>query len=147
MKFLATVILMAATSSVNDASISFSCERSSIASGQPTSVHPESITALIANPTAFDGEHVSFVGVMRFQFDRFSVFPTGELARIEDMPSAITAEVPACVTEEQLSQLDALDAHYVRVRGEFDSNAPGYGGFAAASLIRVYEIVPAETLQ
>jgi hypothetical protein len=81
---------------------------------------------------------------LRFQFDKFAVFPSTELARIEDMPSAITGGIPTCVTEEQFSKLDALDGRYVRVSGVFDSSAPGYGGFAAGSLNRVYEIAPAE---
>jgi hypothetical protein len=102
------------------------------------------MAALIANPKTSNGKRVSFVGVLRFQFDKFAVFPSTELARIEDMPSAITGGIPTCVTEEQFSKLDALDGRYVRVSGVFDSSAPGYGGFAAGSLNRVYEIAPAE---
>lgn len=146
MKATVAAFLIAISASAHEASITFSCERNSDVSKAPAFIHPTAMTALLAKPKAFDGKRVSFTGVMRFQFDRFAVFPSIDLARIEDMPSSITAEVPACVTEEQFSRLDALDGHYVRVSGVFDSKAPGYGGVAAGSLVKVYEVMPAEPL-
>lgn len=140
---LMLAILLATSATARDTAIRFPCEQEAEVRARSTP-HPTAMMAVVATPKSFDGKLVSFAGVLRFQLDKLALFPSKELAQIEDMPSAVTSAVPACVTEEQFAQLDALDGHFVRVSGVFDSQAPGYSGIAAGSLVKIYEVTPAE---
>lgn len=81
-----------------------------------------SIVSVIADPDKYDGKRISVVGVFVLHYDRAVLYITKDHLQADEFTSAIFADLPKCITLENMELMSEWNGKFVRIDGVFDSD-------------------------
>jgi hypothetical protein len=93
--------------------------------GYDASVEDVSVVQLIANPHAYDGKRVQFIGFLRLEFEGNAIYLHREDYEHQISKNALWINPPAQMTKQERQ---AVDMHYVICSGVFEAAKHGHMG-------------------